>query len=103
MVSRIYGEVPCGNNSNFRNHGGRTYGDNWRYIMWSGFMYMLQSDNCLYLLTCLNSSLHLNLMDLLVPSRSRRMVVIPPSMGCSDLVTGLRYIYRLSGLLPTRG
>jgi len=42
-------------NGNFGNHGGRTYGDNWKYIMWSGFMYMLQSDNCLYLLTRLNS------------------------------------------------
>src|SRR5882672_10872566 len=46
-------------NGNFGNHGGRTYGDNWEYIMWSGFMYMLQSDNCLYLLTRLNSSSHL--------------------------------------------
>src|SRR5882672_3183429 len=90
-------------NGNFGNHGGGTYGDNWEYIMWSRFMYMLQSDNCLYLLTHLNSSSHSNLMDLLVPSRSCRTVVIPPSMGRSDLIAGLRYAYQSSGLLPMRG
>src|SRR5882672_9750197 len=54
-------------NGNFGNHGGGTYGDNWEYIMWSGFMYMLQSDNCLYLLTRLNSSSHLKPHELAGP------------------------------------
>src|SRR5882672_714497 len=90
-------------NGNFRNHGGRTYGDNWEYIMWSGFMYMLQSDNCLYLLTRLNSSSHLKPHELAGPSRSCRTVVIPPSMGRSDLVAGLRYTYQLSGCRRREG
>jgi len=64
MASRIYGEYLV---EQFRESRRRTYGDNWEYIMWSGFMYMLQSDNCLYLLTHLNSSLHSNLHGLAGP------------------------------------
>jgi len=104
-MSKGYMEMYHGKHSIFRNHRVGTYGDSWGYLMWSKIMYILQSDNCLYLLT----STLIMLVDLLMnslyshhPSQLCRMEVIPPSMGHIQLYeTRLTIVSSGCTALPT--